>query len=903
MSWVYVIVGILCLIALQFLRSALSLAFPPYVARPIQRPDATAFGGLDMIEAKSEALAALGFSGPAWIGTDAGAAETSGVDTHAVYRNADNGTVAWVGPTIEVAHPNSLLTYYTTLLSDGRYAVTQVSDPYFAALDDPKTPAQTIEGSDEATEIDAHTAFVASLGAPALRATPQQNVLRFAGEHMTSVRQRAIDRGKLHESDGIARPSLSFALKILGKMLSRPKPAAAGELAVPTSRLAFLSKTVELFKKRAPSQNMQWALLLISAALFIGIGWPLLGFEFTLVILAVIVFHEGGHWLAMRLYGYENPHITLLPLLGGVTIGHENDPSANKRAWVALAGPLPGIVLGWGLLYYALAGGAELEFMGSWAFSAVIVLLFINYLNILPIPPLDGAHVAQAILPPRWAGVQALVIVFGVVLGIYVAYLLEFWPLALIAALQLPAIRGMLRNAKLVREYAGKCPDGDTATRRVWLFEELQKKLGEPKVAAKRIGLANEILHTLAVEPMKSGQRLLVSIVYSALLVVPLGALALTLLAVNPLDEELSGGIDYGAVEQEYQLIDAEAARMEIAQLVAGLAKDGQIRPPADASTRLAVEARLGRPLPAHVAALYDVADGLDSAGISPVEDIELSESGAFQTGDLQYYAYEGALYFYDEIDGTDISVPLAQTAGWWRIGHNPDDMSWTFVDPNAPPGSKTVFRLGIDSGAYENIEDLLRRAWANQRYATAYEVRAARAATERRDRLAGLSAAQLIGEFRDPSLLERLITREFFRPGPASTVLLDDTEERIGHALPADHRAVLAIHNGFRQASLLPAEEIRSGRYVAEATIEFLVETANRHIVGEFTRTDLDACWAIGGHRQPMPDSEEPQLFASLLWCPEQPDEYRYLDTTSTKFSATFTEALREHLVRTTSY
>ena len=51
------------------------------------------------------------------------------------------------------------------------------------------------------------------------------------------------------------------------------------------------------------------------------------------------------------------------------------------------------------------------------------------------------------------------------------------------------------------------------------------------------------------------------------------------------------------------------------------------------------------------------------------------------------------------------------------------------------------------------------------------------------------------------------------------------------------------------------------------------------------------------------MPDSETPQLFATLLWCPALPVEYRYLSTTSSQFFPTFTDALREYLVRMGSF
>ncbi len=901
MSWVYVIVGIVCLIALQFLRGALSMAFPRYTARPIQRPDEVSFGGLELIDAKSESLAALGFSGPAWVGADPGVAEASGVNAHAVFRNAKTGVVAWLGPTIELAHPNSLLTYYTTLLTDGRFAVTQVSDPYFAAVDDPKTPAQTIEGSDEASEIAAHEAFVASLGVPVARSTPRQDVIAFAGEHLTALRQRLIERGKLRESQSTARPSVGFALRILGKMLSRPKPAAAGELAVPTSRLPFLANMVELQKKRAPSQEMQWLLLLISAALFVGIGWPLLGLEFTLIILAVIVFHEGGHWFAMRLYGYENPHITLLPLLGGVTIGHENDPSANKRAWVALAGPLPGIILGWGLLAYSMSSPTDIQFMGTWVFSAIIVLLFVNYLNILPIPPLDGAHVAQAILPPRWSGVQAFVIVLGVVLGVYVAYLLDFWPLALIAALQLPAIKGMLRTAKLVREYAGHCPDGDDAMRRAWLFEELEKKLGSPKAAAKRIGLANTILHTLAVEPMRAGHRFIVSAVYLALLIVPVGALMLTLMVAS--DDAYDSQFNDELSDIEFERIAEEASRLDIITLVDALADDQGAPPPADATTRLAVEARLGRPLPAQLAAFYDVADGLPgSLGLLPLEQVRLVDATLLESGDLSYYVLDGSLYFYDETAG-DLQVSVDEARDWWQVGHNEEWLSRVFVDPDAESGQPAVFQLGEETAAYTSISDLLRREYEERRYADVYEEQAIRVETRQRERLRGMTTEELMLQFRKPGLLERIITGEYLLPGPADEATLDAAESRIGRRLPDDHRAALGVYNGYTQAMLLSADAIQPAGNIADSSIEYVVEIGIDAGYADFSRGHLDACLAVGGHYTRMPDDELEQLYATLLWCPDLPVRYRYLSTVSQSYFPTFRDALFEYAVQMTSY
>ena len=357
MTWVYVLVGIVCLIALQSLRGALSMVFPVRNVRASARPEARQFGGLDLIDETTSALNYLGFEGPAWICDEERQTDIENVNNHAVFRNVDKNTVAWVGPTLDIAQPDQPLFYYTTALDDGRFAVTQVSDPYFSAVDDPNTPAQTIAGSDKAAELKQHLDFVQTLNSNPIANVPiREAVMRFAAEHMNGIRQRLIERGMLRESDGIARPGFRFACRILGKFATRPVRQNADPAGIPTARLAFLARVVKRAGERAPAQSTQWLLLLLSAALFLAIGWPLFGLNYTLIILAVILFHEGGHWAAMKAFGYRNPHITLLPLLGGVTIGHETDPGAVKRVWVSLAGPLPGIILGWLLVYFDFHG-------------------------------------------------------------------------------------------------------------------------------------------------------------------------------------------------------------------------------------------------------------------------------------------------------------------------------------------------------------------------------------------------------------------------------------------------------------------------------------------------------------------------------------------------------------------
>lgn len=74
-------------------------------------------------------------------------------------------------------------------------------------------------------------------------------------------------------------------------------------------------------------------------------------------IMFILLFHELGHALAMRVFGYQRLSVLVIPLLGAVAIGRKDDASPWQKLGVLLAGPLPGLLIGGLLLRYALNGG------------------------------------------------------------------------------------------------------------------------------------------------------------------------------------------------------------------------------------------------------------------------------------------------------------------------------------------------------------------------------------------------------------------------------------------------------------------------------------------------------------------------------------------------------------------
>ncbi|MGA1868812.1 MAG: hypothetical protein ACMUJM_09705 [bacterium] len=125
--------------------------------------------------------------------------------------------------------------------------------------------------------------------------------------------------------------------------------------------------------------------LLITLALF-AISF---GFSFSLtsllIVIAVISLHELGHFFGMYIFKYKDLKVFFLPFLGAATIGSGKDAKPYQKVIVYILGPLPGILLGLLLLsYYGMSNPLvnEITFM----------LLVINYLNLLPIMPLDGGQ-------------------------------------------------------------------------------------------------------------------------------------------------------------------------------------------------------------------------------------------------------------------------------------------------------------------------------------------------------------------------------------------------------------------------------------------------------------------------------------------------------------------------------
>jgi Zn-dependent protease len=143
----------------------------------------------------------------------------------------------------------------------------------------------------------------------------------------------------------------------------------------------------------AKSRTNVWLRSISSLALYLAIGYYFFNQNWTLVLVltGVVIFHELGHFLAMKLYNYTDLGIFFIPLVGAYASGKKRDVSQLQSSIILLAGPLPGIIVGITLHFtatYFTSDYQQLKLLNdiSW------ILVYLNLLNLLPIYPLDGGQ-------------------------------------------------------------------------------------------------------------------------------------------------------------------------------------------------------------------------------------------------------------------------------------------------------------------------------------------------------------------------------------------------------------------------------------------------------------------------------------------------------------------------------
>lgn len=247
------------------------------------------------------------------------------------------------------------------------------------------------------------------------------------------------------------------------------------------------------------------------------------------LLVAVLLFHELGHYVGMVALGYRDVRMFFIPLFGAAVSGRRGGGSQTREAVVLLLGPVPGIVFG------ASAAVGAVAFHSMGLKTVAEYLLGINLLNLLPVIPLDGGRLGSVILFSRWrwsealfvGGTLAVAIIFCASHGAWV-----FAGGALFLLLLLPVQLRMSKAAARLRDEGVALANDpaaldDRAMRALFMGVTSVMPKATPKVAADWMG---QVLEMASRRAPSVGRSLALLAVWAAAFGV--GVFAMTLVAL-----------------------------------------------------------------------------------------------------------------------------------------------------------------------------------------------------------------------------------------------------------------------------------------------------------------------------------------------------------------------------------
>jgi Zn-dependent protease len=322
-----------------------------------------------------------------------------------MYQHADGHTHAMVSPAPVPDPRQPCMIQLISCLNNGRNWTTLNRCRHFSPMNVPNWKVFDDYLAQWKDAWQRHLQRVQAV-APAALCTDGIEVKRRLDQAFEDVVPHMRKRGQLVRTPGSKhyrltwRAALRFAVIALGGQWRaawaarrQPRPALAPVTAQGAeAEMKAFGEQLALRRSTTATGKSKLLVFAVTAILFLIVGGWWLSWSFVPVLLTVVALHEGGHYLAMRLTGYRNVSVFFLPGLGGLATGEKADATPMEKLFVYLAGPVPGILLAGGGFWASSAGLWDAP---AWLNEFLIASLAINYLNLLPVSPLDGGRVLE----------------------------------------------------------------------------------------------------------------------------------------------------------------------------------------------------------------------------------------------------------------------------------------------------------------------------------------------------------------------------------------------------------------------------------------------------------------------------------------------------------------------------
>ncbi|MEC4803621.1 MAG: hypothetical protein SAJ12_04425 [Jaaginema sp. PMC 1079.18] len=310
-------------------------------------------------------------------------------------------------------HPQQAVNVdFETFLADGTLLLTINGRSHYIILpmpatwvQDDYTPQLQAQWQRHAQKVEA----IASQNPPKLLSPI--SFLELLASHEAATLAQALAQKKLKS---IASDTfyLSFATAIRAAIqvgnganreaqLSRQRPQNAVPVSIPVEAEIEAYHALNLWETRPARPQWQWGILALSGLIFGLLAVLVFDGAVVLILIGVLLFHELGHFSAMRWFGYQDTSIFFLPLLGAAASGRKDNATLVEQVLVLLAGPVPGLVVGALLLFWTGDREAGIMQLALW-------LVLLNFLNLLPVLPLDGGRIVDLLLFSRHPDAEIL---------------------------------------------------------------------------------------------------------------------------------------------------------------------------------------------------------------------------------------------------------------------------------------------------------------------------------------------------------------------------------------------------------------------------------------------------------------------------------------------------------------
>lgn len=154
---------------------------------------------------------------------------------------------------------------------------------------------------------------------------------------------------------------------------------------------------------------------LVLSVLALASFWYLFGLKMAAILSVVTLVHEAGHVAAMVMAGVGVRSIYLIPFFGGAVVPKNAYRTEARLGFIALMGPAMSLIPTLALLaLLPTTGKPDLR-------MTVQLFAFVNAANLLPLYPLDGGLILNALVGSLSRKVAVIVGWIGVVTGLVLA--------------------------------------------------------------------------------------------------------------------------------------------------------------------------------------------------------------------------------------------------------------------------------------------------------------------------------------------------------------------------------------------------------------------------------------------------------------------------------------------------